>query len=107
VLGGPVKLFHNISDGRRHWILFNLVGTRSNRMAIGAQVHITTEDGGSQWNEVTTAVGYASSSDARVHFGLGANRRLRNIEIHWPSGIKQTITDVAVDRVLTIEESRK
>jgi len=76
-------------------------------MAIGAQVHITTEDGKSQWNEVTTAVGYASSSDVRVHFGLGANRRIKEIEIHWPSGTKQTITDAAVDRVLNIEEPRK
>ncbi len=107
VLGGPVKLFHNISDAGRHWILLNLVGTRSNRMAIGAQVHITTEDGSSQWNEVTTAVGYASSSDVRVHFGLGANRRIKEIEIHWPSGTKQTIIDAAVDRVLNIEEPRK
>ncbi len=76
-------------------------------MAIGAQVHITTEDGKSQWNEVTTAVGYASSSDVRVHFGLGANRRIKEIEIHRPSGTKQTIIDVAVDRVLNIEEPRK
>jgi hypothetical protein len=104
VLGGQVKLFHNISEAGNHWVLLKLVGTKSNRMGIGAQIHITTEDGHSQWNEVTTAVGYASSSDSRVHFGLGRNQRIKDLEIRWPSGIKQTLHDLAVDRILTIEE---
>jgi len=104
VLGGPVKLLHNISDTGNHWILLKLVGTKSNRMGIGAQIRITTEDGRSQWNEVTTAVGYASSSDSRVHFGLGKNLHIKDMEIRWPSGIKQTVHDLGVDRILTIEE---
>ncbi len=104
VLNGPVKLFHNVSGDENHWILLKLAGTKSNRMGIGAQIHITTEDGRSQWNEVTTAVGYASSSDSRVHFGLGSNRRIKEIEIHWPSGIHQVLRDVNVDRVLSIQE---
>jgi hypothetical protein len=107
VLGGSVKLFHNVSTGGQHWILLNLVGTKSNRMAIGAQIHLVAADGGSQWNEVTTAVGYASSSDSRVHFGLGSNRTIKQLEIQWPSGIKQTLRDVDVDRVITIKESQK
>ena len=107
VLGGPVKLFHNISGNNNHWILLNLVGTKSNRMAIGAQIRVATEDGNSQWNQVSTAVGYASSSDSRVHFGLGANRRIKEIQIRWPSGIKQEIRNVDVDRVMTIEEPRR
>ncbi len=104
VLGGQVKLFHNISDTGNHWVLLKLVGTKSNRMGIGAQIHIATEDGRSQWNEVTTAVGYASSGDSRVHFGLGKNQRIKDLEIRWPSGIKQTLHDLAVDRILIIEE---
>jgi len=104
VLGGPAKLLHNISGGDNHWILLNLIGRKSNRMAIGAQIRIVTEDGRSQWNEVTTAVGYASSSDSRVHFGLGANRRIKEMEIRWPSGIKQVLQGVEVDRIMTIEE---
>lgn len=104
VLNGSVKLFHNVSSNDNHWILLRLIGTKSNRMGIGAQVRITSEDGQSQWNEVTTAVGFASSSDSRVHFGLGANRRLKEIEIRWPSGIKQVLRDVDVDRVMTIRE---
>jgi hypothetical protein len=107
VLGGPVKLLHNISDTGNHWILLKLVGTKSNRMGIGAQIHITTEDGRSQWNEVTTAVGYASSSDSRVHFGLGGNEHVKEMEIRWPSGIKQVLRDIAGDRVLTVEEPGK
>jgi enediyne biosynthesis protein E4 len=104
VLGGATKLFHNISDDGNHWILLNLVGTKSNRMAIGAQIRITTEDGKSQWNQVTTAVGYASSSDSRVHFGLGESKSVRELQIRWPSGITQDIKDVAGDRIITIEE---
>jgi enediyne biosynthesis protein E4 len=107
VLNGPVKLFHNITASKNHWILLKLVGTKSNRMGLGAQVRLTTEDGAIQWNEATTAVGYASSSDPRVHFGLGPNRKVTEIEIRWPSGIKQILRDVEADQILTIEEPRK
>jgi enediyne biosynthesis protein E4 len=104
VLGGQVKLFHNISAAENHWILLRLIGNKSNRMGIGAQLHIVTEDDRSQWNEVTTAVGYASASDSRVHFGLGKNRRIKQLEVRWPSGIQQTQRDLAVDQILTVEE---
>ena len=107
ILNGPVKLLHNISDTGNHWILLKLVGTKSNRMGIGAQIKITTEDGMSQWNEVTTAVGYASASDSRVHFGLGGNQRIKEMDLRWPSGIKQVLHDVTVDRILTIEEPKQ
>jgi hypothetical protein len=107
VLNGPTKLFHNISDRKSHWILLKLSGTKSNRMGIGAQIRVTAEDGSRQWNEVTTAVGYASASDSRVHFGLGQNQKIREIEIRWPSGIKQVLNDVEVDRILSIEEPQK
>ena len=107
VLNGPTKLFHNISDRKSHWILLKLSGTKSNRMGIGAQIRVTAEDGSRQWNEVTTAVGYASASDSRVHFGLGQNQKIREIEIRWPSGIKQVLNDVEVDRILLIEEPQK
>jgi hypothetical protein len=107
VLGGPVEILRNVSETGNHWILLKLVGTKSNRMGIGAQVHLTTEDGLSQWNEVTTAVGYASSSDSRVHFGLGKNRAIKELEIRWPSGIKQVLHDVKADQILTVEEPQR
>ena len=104
VLNGPVKLLRNGCDTGNHWIALKLVGTKSNRMGIGAQIHITGEDGRQQWNEVTTAVGYTSSSDDRVHFGLAGSKRVKEIEIRWPSGIHQVLHDVDTDRILTIEE---
>ena len=107
VLNGPVKLLRNISNTGNHWILLKLVGTKSNRMGLGAQIHITTEDGRQQWNEATTAVGYASSSDPRVHFGLAGNQKIKDIEIRWPSGIKQVLHNVAADQILTVEEPQR
>jgi enediyne biosynthesis protein E4 len=106
VLNGPTKIFRNISTGENHWILLNLIGTKSSRMPIGAQIQMTAEDGTSQWNQVSTAVGYASASDSRVHFGLGKNRRIRQLEIRWPSGIRQQLHNLEADRAMTIEEPR-
>ena len=104
VLGGPVEILRNVSETGNHWILLKLVGTKSNRMGLGAQIHIKTEDGLSQWNEATTAVGYASSSDSRVHFGLGKNGIIKDLEIRWPSGIRQVLHEVKADQILTVEE---
>jgi hypothetical protein len=66
-------------------------------------VHIVAPSG-EQWNRVTTSVGYAGSSDRTVHFGLGPDARVTAVEIEWPSGLRQTLRDVAADRYLTIEE---
>ncbi len=107
VLNGPAELFHNTSETGNHWILLKLTGTKSNRMGIGAQIKLTGADGTMQWNEVTTAVGYASSSDPRVHFGLGKNKAIKEIEIRWPSGTKQFLHDQAVDQILSIVEPRQ
>jgi hypothetical protein len=104
VLNGPAKLFRNITPTSNHWILLQLRGTTSNRMGIGAQIKLTTPDGAKQFNEVTTSVGYASSSDCRVHFGLGVSKTAAQIEIVWPSGIRQTLRNVQADRIVTIEE---
>ena len=104
VLNGPAQYFHNISRNGNHWILLKLIGVKSNRMGLGAQVRVTGEDGLKQWNEVTTAVGYGCSSDSRVHFGLGAAKAVREIEIRWPSGIRQILRNVAADQVLAVEE---
>lgn len=106
-LGRPTELWRNVSKTDDHWILFNMVGTKSNRMGIGTQIGIVTEDGQSQSNHVTTAVGYASSSDPRVHFGLGQNKVIKEAQIRWPSGRRQTLQNVPVDRVMTIEEPRQ
>ena len=105
-LGAPVRLFHNVTANHNHWILLKLAGTKSNRMGIGAQIEVTTGDGRKQYDEVSTSTGYAASSDPRVHFGLGASRAIREIEIRWPSGVRQVLHDVQADRLLTVEEPR-
>jgi hypothetical protein len=67
---------------------------------------VVTPDDRSQWNEVTTATGYTSSSDSQVHFGLGANVCIKEIDLRWPIGIKHSRRDVVVDRIMTVEEPR-
>jgi hypothetical protein len=99
-------LLENVSPGAGHWIELRLVGSRSNRDGIGAMVHIVTA-AGEQWNRVTTAVGYASASDRIVHFGLGRQTLIRAIEIAWPSGVRQRLTNVTADQYLTIRERER
>jgi len=107
VLNGPAKIFHNTTRNSNHWIMLKLTGTKSNRMAFGAKVRLTTPDGMVQYNHVTTSTGYACSSDPRVHFGLGRSAVAREIEITWPSGIHQVLHDVAADRIVPITEPAK
>jgi enediyne biosynthesis protein E4 len=103
-LGSPVRVFRNVTDTHNHWIILKLVGTKSNRMGIGAQIRITADDGRTQYDEVTTTSGYAGSSDPRVHFGLGKSRNVREIEIRWPSGTRQVLHDVIGDRLVVVSE---
>jgi len=81
---GPVHLLHNNSGNTNHWLLLKLVGHRSNRDGIGAEVTLTAASG-SQYATVSTASSYLSSSDKRVHFGLGKEKVAQKIEIRWPS----------------------
>jgi hypothetical protein len=103
-LRGQVRLFRNVTANGNHWIALALSGTRSNRMGIGARIRITLPDGSRQYNEATTSTGYAASSDVRVHFGLGAAQTLREIEIRWPSGVRQLLQNVAADRIIEVVE---
>jgi hypothetical protein len=103
-LNGKTELFLNKSTNANHWLLLKLVGTKSNRDGLGTRIKITTSQG-AQYNHATTAVGYNSSSDKRVHFGLGEAAMVDKIELSWPSGIKQTLTNVKADQILTITEA--
>jgi len=104
VIGEPPELLYNATAEAGHWTLLALAGTKSNRDGIGATVRLTGESGRVQHNHATTAVGYASSSDRRVHFGLGADRTAREIEVRWPRGGRQVLRDVPADRVLVVRE---
>jgi len=103
-IGEPAAVLYNVTADAGHWIALRLKGTRSNRDGLGATVKLTGESGRVQHNHATTAVGYASSSDRRVHFGLGADRSAREIEIRWPSGTRQVLANVSADRILEVEE---
>jgi enediyne biosynthesis protein E4 len=103
-IGEPAKVLHNVASPENHWILIQLQGTKSNRDGIGAKLAITSESGQVQYNHATTAVGYASASDKRVHFGLGVARRIREIEIRWPSGQTQTLRDIAANQIVLAKE---
>ena len=104
VLNGQARIFRNTTGGGNHWLQLKLVGTQSNRMGIGAKIKLTAADGSVQFNHATTSTGYASSSDPRVHFGLGASATASEIEVTWPGGVRQVLRDVAADRQVTITE---
>ena len=103
-IGEPAKVLYNISSRENHWILIQLEGTKSNRDGIGSKIKITSGSGEIQYNHATTAVGYASASDKRIHFGVGSTRRIREIEIRWPSGHTQLLKDIAPDQILMVKE---
>ena len=100
---GPAIVLRNETPSNNHWITLTLRGVKSNRDGIGAQIKIST-DAGSQYSTVTTASSYESSSDKRVHFGLGPSATINKIEIRWPSGIKQILSNVKADQFLTVTE---
>jgi hypothetical protein len=101
----PPSLLRQSSSNRNHWIMLKLIGTRSNRSAIGARVSITA-NGIRQIDEVRSGGSYLSQNDLRLHFGLGSATRVDEVRIDWPSGTKQIERDLSVDRVKIIEESR-
>jgi hypothetical protein len=100
------RILMNSGDSGGHWLLLSLTGHKSARDAIGAKIKLTTASGRTLHNHVAISVGFMSSSDKRVHFGLGAEDRVASIEIRWPSGIRQALKDVKADQVLKIDEPR-
>ncbi len=105
-INAPAEIWMNQSPGNNHWVEFKLQGTKSNRDGIGARIKVVTKSG-AQYNHMTTSCGYASSSAGPVHFGLGANVSAETVEIRWPSGIVQTMRDVAGDRIVLVKEPAK
>jgi hypothetical protein len=86
-----------------HWVTLKLVGTSSNRNAIGARVHCVS-GGVEQWQEVRGGGSYLSQNDFRVHFGLGAATRVDRLEVRWPNGNEQSWQNLDVDRFHTLTE---
>jgi hypothetical protein len=101
---GPAYILHNETPTQNHWLTLKLVGHKSNRDAIGAEVKVVTAKR-QQFATVSTAGSYLSSSDKRVHFGLGTESIAQSIEIRWPSGILQTLKNIPADQLLQVDEA--
>jgi hypothetical protein len=100
----PISILSNESRAAGGWLEVRLVGTASPRDPVGARLVLTT-DAGLQTRQLCGGASYLSSSEHRLHFGLGAARELRSLEIHWPSGRVQTLSDLAPNRRITVVES--
>jgi hypothetical protein len=103
-LNGKARILRDVTTNANNWVTFQLVGTKSNRMAIGAQLKVTTEDGASQYDIVATSAGYAASRDPRPHFGLGPFKTVKQLEVRWPSGTRQVLRDLPANQIHQIVE---
>jgi hypothetical protein len=101
VLGEPAELWKNESAPENRWLIVRLVGAKSNRDGIGARVIA-----GNQVRTMTTSAGYASSSHAGLHFGMGTAAEIARVEVQWPSGARQVIEHVKTNQVIEIKEKQ-
>ena len=102
-VGRPPVLLKNESTPKGNWILIRARGHKSNSFGLGATVRVETSEG-RQVAEINNVASYLSSNDVRLHFGLGKATRIQRLEVMWPSGIRQVLTDVAVNQILVIDE---
>jgi hypothetical protein len=102
-VNAPPDLFRTDTAPGRHWLLVKLVGTTSNRSAIGARVGCTA-GGMTQWQEVRGGGSYISQNDLRAHFGLGATAAVERLWVRWPRGLEEEWRDVAADQILVLRE---
>jgi hypothetical protein len=102
-LAGPAALLMNRRATPQHWLALALEGARSNRDGFGAQVRVSAA-GRVQYAEARCPTTYVFQQDTRLHFGLAGQTRADRIDIRWPSGQTQTLTNVAADQVLKVRE---
>jgi enediyne biosynthesis protein E4 len=100
------RILLNSADNGAHWLLIEATGHRSNRDAVGTKFKLTTPAGRTLYNHVTGSVGFMSSSDRRVHFGLGSEDSVATLEVRWPGGVVQNLKNIRADRILKIDEPR-
>ena len=101
--GGRAVLMRNEGGNRNNWIAIQARGRESNSFGLGAGVRIETEQG-TQVGQVNNVASYLSANDLRVYFGLGRQREVRSVEVSWPSGTKQVLSNVPVNRILEVTE---
>lgn len=102
---GPAYLFRNDGGNRHHWLCMKTVGTKSNRDGIGAVVRVESASG-KQWSTVRSGSSYCSQSDLSLTFGLGKDVKVTTLDIEWPSGTKQRLTNISADQFITVDESK-
>jgi len=104
-LAGPPTLLINRTENSGHAALFKLIGTKSNRAAVGGRIAVTA-GGLTQINEVRSGGSYLSQNDLRLHFGLGKETSMTTVEVTWPNGGKQSFRDLPADSIYTIVEGK-
>jgi hypothetical protein len=104
-IDGAPMILRNHGVASHHWISFELAGTKSNRLAIGASVKITA-GGMTQTDLIRSGGSYLSQNDLRIHFGLADATKIDKLEIRWPSGAKETLTNLAVDHFYAVLEGK-
>jgi hypothetical protein len=105
-IDGPPVLLRNVNADRHHWVELKLIGgPKSPRDAVGATIYLTA-NGMRQREDVMSGGSFISSNDQRAHFGLGDATDAGSAEIHWPSGLTETVPLPAVDRIYTVTEGR-
>jgi hypothetical protein len=104
-LDGSPMLLRNHGISGRHWVSFELAGTKSNRAAIGARIKLVA-GGMTQTDEIHSGGSYLSQNDLRVHFGLNAATKIDSVEIRWPSGAVDNLRNLAADRFYSVLEGK-
>ncbi len=104
-LDGRPVILRNPGVPGRHWVSFELAGTKSNRLALNARIKITA-GGTTQTDEIHSGGSYLSQNDLRIHFGLGSATKIDSVEIHWPSGAVDRIGNLAADRFYSVQEGQ-
>ncbi|HOM98874.1 MAG TPA: CRTAC1 family protein [Acidobacteriota bacterium] len=105
-LGKKPRILISSADNGNHWLMLDLRGRQSPCDAIGAFVKLTTASGRVMYNHMSTSVGFMSTSERKIHFGLGPDERIAELEIEWPRGIRQQLTNLEADQVLVVEEPK-
>jgi hypothetical protein len=103
---GPAYLFRNDGGNRNHWLRIRTRGTRANRDGIGARVTVTLPDGRKPWLLVKTGSSYLSQSELPLTFGLGPHAKAPRVEVAWPGGATDVLTDVAANQAIIVEEGK-
>ena len=103
--GDYPSLLRNDGGNANHWLTVLLIGTKSNRDGIGSSLKLSS-DGTAHIEQAKGGTGYMSASDPRIHFGLGKSRKIDSLEVTWPSGQVDRLSNVAIDQIIAVQEGR-